>query len=108
MDVDTHPVQVDAKKIEEVMCGAHAVTIDLSKGNLMKKVVIMEASDDIEVWKAPAKHFSVFQRRKSVAPRQCLIIYYFHRGATVLTRGATVSAGVSPKPLTRPPRPSAL
>ena len=57
MDADTHPVQADAKKIEDVKCGTHAVTIDLSKGNLMKKVVILEASDDIEVWKAPAKHF---------------------------------------------------
>ena len=39
------------------MCGTPAVTIDLSKGNLMKKVVILEASDDIEVLKAPSKHF---------------------------------------------------
>ena len=41
MDLDTHLVQADPKKIEEVMCGTHAVTIDLSKGNLMKTVVIL-------------------------------------------------------------------
>ena len=40
------------------MCGTPAVTIDLSKGNLMKKVVILEASDDFEAWKGPAKHFA--------------------------------------------------
>ena len=57
MDVDAHPVQADGKKSEEVMCGAPAVTIDLSKGNLMKTVVILEASNDFEVWKEPSKHF---------------------------------------------------
>ena len=33
------------------------MTIDLGKGNRMKQVVILEASDDMEVWKAPSKHF---------------------------------------------------
>ena len=33
MDEDTHPVQADAKKVENVKCGTQAVTIDLSKGN---------------------------------------------------------------------------
>ena len=34
-------MQADGKKSEEVVCGTPAVTIDLSKGNLMKTVVIL-------------------------------------------------------------------
>ena len=71
MDVDAHPVQADGKKSEEVMCGAPAVTIDLSKGNLMKTVVILEASNDFEVWKEPSKPPSTsIGRWRSRAPRR--------------------------------------
>ena len=58
IDVDAHPVQTDGNKSEEVMCGTPAVTIDLRKRNLMKKVVIRgPATTWYEAWKGPAKHF---------------------------------------------------
>ena len=66
MDVDAHPVQADGKKSEEVVCGTPAVTIDLSKRNLMKMVVILEASNTFEVWKERPKH----GRWRSHGPRR--------------------------------------